>query len=57
MCTTTLETRNNHENDLNINLRPMYSESNLLTRSDGSALLAQGIEFRFNLIKLFKYII
>lgn len=42
MCTTTIETSSNHENDLNIIMRPMYSELNLLTRSDGSALLAQG---------------
>lgn len=43
MCTAALETSNNHENDLNIILRPMYSEINALSRSDGSALLAQGI--------------
>lgn len=43
MCTSTLETNTSHENDLNIVLRPMYSEINALSRSDGSALLAQGI--------------
>lgn len=48
MCTSTLETSTNQENDLNIILRPMYSELNLLTRSDGSALLAQGNQLSFH---------